>query len=126
MGPLACLMRSRGHAVQGSDRAFDQGKKEEVAGGFFVAGPAEGPAVAEACESAGTLVGYRPEIGLVHNISRDHDEVPGLRHQFSAFAKNCTRLFVNEECPEAVALGRQFKVTTYGTPPSADARLRVT
>src|SRR5882724_10331976 len=32
MGPLACLMRARGHAVQGSDRAFDQGKKEEAAG----------------------------------------------------------------------------------------------
>src|SRR2546427_3688509 len=98
----------------------------EGAGGFFVAGPAAGPAVAEACESDGTLVGYRPEIGLVHNISRDHDEVHGLRHQFSAFAKNCTRLFVNEECPEALALGRRFKATTYRTSPSADARLRVT
>ncbi|PYM90448.1 MAG: hypothetical protein DME04_22665 [Candidatus Rokuibacteriota bacterium] len=230
MGPLACLMRSRGHAVQGSDRAFDQGKKEEVAaplrrlgielgphdgsavtaainrfvysaaveadtpemraaralgidcvprpqllaevvncatpgiaiagtsgkstivgllgwllreasvpatvlggaalvgegaGGFFVAGPAEGPAVAEACESDGTLVGYRPEIGLVHNISRDHDEVHGLRHQFSAFAKNCSRLVINEECPEALALGRRFKAATYGTSPRADARLRI-
>ena len=31
MGPLACLMRARGHAVQGSDRAFDQGKKQEIA-----------------------------------------------------------------------------------------------
>jgi len=31
MGPLACLMRSRGHAVQGSDRAFDLGKKQEIA-----------------------------------------------------------------------------------------------
>jgi UDP-N-acetylmuramate--alanine ligase len=30
MGPLASLMRSRGHAVQGSDRAFDQGKKQEI------------------------------------------------------------------------------------------------
>src|SRR4030095_12376911 len=30
MGPLASLMRSRGHAVQGSDRAFDQGKKTEI------------------------------------------------------------------------------------------------
>src|SRR5206468_6424559 len=29
------------------------------AGGFFVAGPADGPAVAEACESDGTLIGYR-------------------------------------------------------------------
>ena len=31
MGPLACLMKARGHAVQGSDRAFDQGKKQEIA-----------------------------------------------------------------------------------------------
>src|SRR5262245_25297795 len=31
MGPLACLMRARGHQVQGSDRAFDQGKKQEIA-----------------------------------------------------------------------------------------------
>jgi len=31
MGPLACLMRARGHAVQGSDRAFDLGKKQEIA-----------------------------------------------------------------------------------------------
>src|SRR4030095_15933459 len=31
MGPLACLMRARGHVVQGSDRAFDQGKKQEIA-----------------------------------------------------------------------------------------------
>jgi len=31
MGPLACLMRTRGHAVQGSDRAFDLGKKQEIA-----------------------------------------------------------------------------------------------
>ena len=180
MGPLACLMRSRGHAVQGSDRAFDLGKKQDSAaplrrlgieivpqdgraitaainrlvysaaveadtpelraaralnipclprpqllaevleaaspsvaiagtsgkstivgmigwllreggvpatvlggadfagegvGGCFVGGPADGPAVAEACESDGTLVGYRPTIGVVHNVSRDHDEL---------------------------------------------------
>src|SRR5207249_10980871 len=76
--------------------------------------------------SAGRLVGSRPGMGLGHNIARDHDGVHGLRTQFSAFAQNCTRLFVNEECPEAVALGRRFKATTYGTPSSADARLRVT
>jgi UDP-N-acetylmuramate--alanine ligase len=231
MGPLACLMRARGHAVQGSDRAFDQGKKQEIAaqlrrlgvelaqqdgtavtaainrfvysaaveadtpelraaralgleclprpqllaevvntaapgvavagtsgkstivgmlgwllreggvratvlggadfvgegtGGCFVAGPAEGPAVAEACESDGTLVGYHPAIGVIHNVSRDHDELSALRPQFAAFARNCERLLVGADCPEAAALGRRFKAATYGVSQDADARLRVT
>jgi UDP-N-acetylmuramate--alanine ligase len=231
MGPLACLMKARGHAVQGSDRAFDQGKKQEIAahlrelgielapqdgkavtaaidrfvysaaveadtpelraaralglpclprpqllaevvntatpgvaisgtsgkstvvgmlgwllreggvratvlggadfvgegtGGCFVAGPAEGPAVAEACESDGTLVGYHPTIGVVHNISRDHDELSALRPQFTAFARNCEQLLVGADCPEAAALGRRFKAATYGVSQDADARLRVT
>jgi len=231
MGPLACLMRARGHAVQGSDRAFDLGKKQEIAaslrrlgielarqdgaavtaaidrfvysaavevdtpelraaralgtdclprpqllaevvntaspgvaiagtsgkstivgmigwllreggvqatvlggadfagegaGGCFVAGPAEGPAVAEACESDGTLVGYHPAIGLIHNVTRDHDELGALRPQFTAFARNCGRLLVGADCPEAIALGRRFKAAAYGVSPDADARLRVT
>jgi len=231
MGPLACLMKARGHAVQGSDRAFDQGKKQEIAaelsrlgielapqdgravtaaidrfvysaaveadtpelraaralgleclprpqllaevvntanpgvaisgtsgkstivgmlgwllreggikatvlggadfvaegsGGCFVAGPAEGPAVAEACESDGTLVGYRPTIGLIHNVSRDHDELSALRPQFTAFARNCSKLLVGADCPEAAALGQRFKAATYGVSQDADARLRVT
>jgi UDP-N-acetylmuramate--alanine ligase len=231
MGPLACLMRARGHAVQGSDRAFDQGKKQESVaplqklgielarhdgtavttaidrfvysaaveadtpelraarslgieclprpqllaevvnsaspgvaisgtsgkstivgmlgwvlregrvaatvlggadfvdagtGGCFMAGPAAGPAIAEACESDGTLVGYRPAIGLIHNVSRDHDELDALRPQFTAFARNCGRLLVNADCPEALALGRRFKAATYGIGPDADTRLRVT
>ena len=231
MGPLACLMRARGHAVQGSDRAFDLGKKQEIAeplrrlgialapqdgtavtaaidrfvysaaveadtpelraaralgiaclprpqllaevintastgvaiagtsgkstivgmigwllregglpatvlggadfagegaGGCFVAGPAEAPAIAEACESDGTLVGYHPAIGVIHNVSRDHDELGALRPQFTAFARNCGRLLVGADCPEAAALGRRFKGAAYGVSPDADARLRVT
>ncbi len=231
MGPLACLVQARGHVVQGSDRAFDQGKKQEIAaqlrrfgielapqdgkavtaaitrfvystaveadtpemraaralgleclprpqllaeivntatpgvaiagtsgkstivgmlgwllreggvratvlggadfvgegtGGCFVAGPAGGPAVAEACESDGTLVGYRPAIGVIHNVSRDHDELSALRPQFTAFARNCGQLLVGADCPEAAALGRRFKAATYGISQDADARLRVT
>src|SRR6184192_1720082 len=231
MNPLACLMRARGHEVQGSDRSFDQGKNREIAahlrrlaiqlaahdgtavtpaidrfvystaveadtpemraaralgldcvsrpqllaevvnaggpgiavsgtsgkstilgmvawllreggvpatvlggaalvgegtGGCFIAGPAEGPVVAEACESDGTLAGYRPEIGLVHNVSRDHAELPALRPQFAAFAENCGRLLVNGACPEAAALGRRFKASTYGVSPGVDTRLWVT
>jgi UDP-N-acetylmuramate--alanine ligase len=231
MGPLACLMRARGHQVQGSDRAFDQGRKQDIAaqlrrvgiglapqdgtaitaaidrlvysaaveadtpelrtgrtlgldcvprpqllaevvntavpgvaiagtsgkstivgmlgwilreggvkatvlggadfvgegaGGCFVAGPADGPAVAEACESDGTLVGYHPAIGLIHNVSRDHDELSALRPQFTAFARNCGRLLVGADCPEAAALGRRFKAATYGVAQDADAKLRIT
>src|SRR5262245_46630465 len=231
MGPLACLMRARGHQVQGSDRAFDQGKKQEIAaqlrrvgielaaqdgsaitagvdrlvysaaveadtpelragralglaclprpqllaevvntavpgvaiagtsgkstivgmlgwllreggvkatvlggaalvgegaGGCFVAGPADGPAVAEACESDGTLVGYHPTIGVIHNVSRDHDELSALRPQFTAFARNCGRLLVGADCPESAAIGRRFKGVTYGLASDADAKLRVT
>lgn len=228
MCPLACLVRARGHAVQGSDRSLDQGKHPELAerlrrlgvmlvphdgaavtpaldrfvhstaveadtpemraavaaglevvprprllaevvnggvpgvavsgtsgkstitgmvawlvrearvtatvlggaalagegsGGCVVAGPAGGPVVAEACESDGTLVGYRPALGLVHNVSRDHGELPALREQFAAFAARCGRLLVNARCPEAAALGRGPKTLTYGVDPGADVPL---
>jgi UDP-N-acetylmuramate--alanine ligase len=38
MNPLAQLLRARGHEVQGSDRAFDQGRAEAVAGRLRAAG----------------------------------------------------------------------------------------
>src|SRR5438876_12139486 len=230
MNPLACLMRARGHEVQGSDRSFDQGKNREIAahlrrlaiqlaahdgtavtpaidrfvystaveadtpemraaralgldcvsrpqllaevvnaggpgvavagtsgkstivgmvawllresgvpatvlggaalaesgaGGCFVAGPADGPVVVEACESDGTLVGYRPTVGLVHNISRDQAELESLRAQFASFAGNCERLLINAHCPEATALGRRVKAFSYGVAADADAPLAV-
>jgi UDP-N-acetylmuramate--alanine ligase len=230
MNPLAHLVRSRGHAVQGSDRSFDQGKNEDVlaclqqagivikpqdgsavtpdierfvfstaveadtpemvaaralgielvprpallaeivsagqpgvavagtsgkstitgmlawilrdagrpatvvggaalvgegSGGCFVAGPVGGPVVAEACESDGTLVGYRPALGLVHNISRDHDEVVALRTQFAAFADHSAQLLLNAGCPEAAALTRGRAALTYGAVDGAKAQLIV-
>src|SRR6266849_61114 len=67
----------------------------EGSGGCFAAGAAEGPVIAEACESDGTLVGYRPAIGLIHNISRDHGEVDALRLQFAAFADYSERVLIN-------------------------------
>ena len=49
MNPLAQLMRARGHAVQGSDRSFDQGKNLDVAGRLtelgIVVKPQDGSAV---------------------------------------------------------------------------------
>src|SRR5439155_5715911 len=119
MNPLACLMRARGHEVQGSDRSFDQGKNREIAAHLR-------RLAIQLAAHDGTLVGYRPAIGLVHNVSRDHAELDALRPQFSAFAESCGRLLVNAACPEAAALGRRFKASTYGVSPGADTRLRVT
>jgi UDP-N-acetylmuramate--alanine ligase len=222
MNPLAHLMRSRGHAVQGSDRSFDQGKNGDVrarleaagaavtpdierfvfstaveadtpemvaaralgielvprpallaeivnagrpgvaiagtsgkstitgmlawilrdagapatvvggaalvgegSGGCFTVGPGDGPVVVEACESDGTLVGYRPGIGLVHNISRDHAEVSALRPQFAAFADHSARLLLNAGCPEAAALADGRAALTYGAVDGGKAQLTV-
>ncbi len=226
MSPLARLMRARGHAVQGSDRAFDAGKNREAAdtlraagvelvphdgsgitgvidhfvfstaveaetpemraararglamlarpallaelvdtgrpgvavsgtsgkstitgmvawlaresgavasviggaalvgeggGGCLVPGPGDGAVAAEACESDGTLVGYHPALGLIHNVSRDHGELDWVRAQFATFAAQCGRLWVNARCAEASALGRRAGALSYGVGAGADA-----
>jgi len=92
-------------------------------GGLLVPGPGGGAVVAEACESDGTLVGYRPAIGIVHNITRDHAELPSLRAQFRRFARQCRRLFVNAGCPEASALGREVGAVPYRVDEDGVARL---
>src|SRR6185503_11272165 len=51
----------------------------EGVSGCFLAGPDAAPVAAEACESDGTLTGYAPALGVIHNISRDHGEVDALR-----------------------------------------------
>ena len=123
VGMVAWLLRESGTpaTVLGGAALADTGS-----GGCFAAGPADGPVVAEACESDGTLVGYRPTLGLVHNISRDHAELDSLRAQFGAFAANCQQVLVNVRCPEATALGQRVKAVTYGVGAGADAALTVT
>jgi len=93
--------------------------------GCFLPGPAGGPVVAEACESDGTLGGYRPAIGLIHNVSRDHGELETLRPQFAAFAHNAERLFVNADCPVAASFGPDVGASSYGASSAADIRLEV-
>src|SRR5207237_11991 len=147
MNPLARLMRAWGHDVQGSDRAFDQGKQRDLAatltalgirlvpqdGRAVVAGldrfvystavEAETPEVLAACESDGTLVGYRPRIGVILNVSRDHDELEALRRQFTTFAERCETLLVNAASAEARAIGAPLGARTFGSTSDADFRL---
>ncbi len=97
----------------------------EGVAGCFRAGPETGPVIAEACESDGTLTGYHPSVGVVHNISRDHGEVWAIREQFATFAAGCRRLLVNVGCTEAASLRRSANIVTYGIAPGADIRLEV-
>ena len=94
--------------------------------GWFAVGPQGGIVVAEACESDGTLVGYRPAIGVIHNITRDHGEMEGLRRQFSTYAAQSSVLLVNSRCAESVAVAvGHSRVRTYGTGPHADYPLEI-
>jgi UDP-N-acetylmuramate--alanine ligase len=121
-GMLAWLLREGGRPATVLGGA---GLVGDAPGGCFVAGPERGPVVAEACESDGTLVGYRAGLALVHNISRDHGEVEALRPQFTTFMAQAGRVLVNAACPESLALGRGFKATTYGVGVEADAPLEI-
>ena len=91
--------------------------------GCFAVGPKDGPVVAEACESDGTLVGYHPGVGVILNVSRDHAELDALREQFATFAKQCQTLWVNAASAEAQALGAEVGARRFGTADDADARL---
>ena len=97
----------------------------EGVSGCFAAGPAGGPVVAEACESDGTLVGYHPAIGVILNVSRDHDELDALRRQFAAFAAQCRTLLVNAASAEALALGAAAGARAFGRAAGADFRLEI-
>src|SRR3989440_10752635 len=68
-GIVAWLARESGTAAAVIGGAALVG---EGGGGCLGSGRDGGAVAAEADESDGTLVGYRPALGLIHNISRDH------------------------------------------------------
>ena len=50
--------------------------------------------IIEADESDGSIVQYTPEVGLLLNVDKDHQETDELMHLFGTFKKNTTGLFV--------------------------------
>ncbi len=50
--------------------------------------------IIEADESDGSVVQYKPEIGLVLNIDKDHQEIDELMNLFSTFKSNTKSLFI--------------------------------
>ena len=55
--------------------------------------------VVEADESDGSLINYKPQIGVITNISKDHMTLDELYKLFSKFAENSQRLILNLDCP---------------------------
>lgn len=50
--------------------------------------------VIEADESDGSIVQYHPEVGLLLNIDKDHQEIDELMHIFGVFKDNTKELFI--------------------------------
>jgi UDP-N-acetylmuramate--alanine ligase len=57
--------------------------------------------VIEADESDGSIVQYKPEIGLLLNIDKDHKEIEALLDIFKIFKENSKRFVVNQSHPLA-------------------------
>ncbi len=68
----------------------------------------------ETDESDGSIVKFRPRVGVITNISKDHKELGELRQLFQAFAGSTTdTLIVNGDDREIRALGIS-KAITFG------------
>lgn len=52
--------------------------------------------VIEADESDGSIVQYKPEIGLLLNVDKDHQEIDELMRIFDIFKQNSKRFIVNQ------------------------------
>ena len=62
--------------------------------------------VIEADESDGSIVQYKPEIGLVLNVDKDHKEIDVLMEVFTRFRENSRRFIVNQSHPLARQLSQ--------------------
>src|SRR6188508_745002 len=65
--------------------------------------------VIEADESDGSIVYYKPEIGLLLNVDKDHKEIDSLMEIFSTFKNNSKKFVVNQSHPLARKLSVDIK-----------------
>lgn len=65
--------------------------------------------VIEADESDGSIVQYEPEIGLLLNIDKDHQEIDELMSIFTTFKNNSSKFIVNQSNALAKQLSQNSK-----------------
>lgn len=64
--------------------------------------------IAEADESDGTLPLYKPDTGLLLNISSDHFEADKIRKHFTSFCYNSKKCLVHNSCASSVCCGTPY------------------
>ena len=72
--------------------------------------------VIEADESDGSIVQYKPEIGLVLNVDKDHKELDVLMDIFTTFKNNSKTFVVNQTHPLAKKLSQEIQQDFSTTP----------
>src|SRR5207344_1635117 len=60
-------------------------------------------------ESDGSIVYYKPEIGLLLNVDKDHKEIDSLMEIFTTFKNNSKKFVVNRSHPLARKLSVDIK-----------------
>jgi UDP-N-acetylmuramate--alanine ligase len=65
--------------------------------------------VIEADESDGSLVQYKPEIGILLNADKDHKEMDALMEIFSTFKNNSKKFIVNQAHPLTRRLSQDIR-----------------
>ena len=65
--------------------------------------------VIEADESDGSIIYYKPEIGLLLNVDKDHKEIDVLMEIFTIFKNNSKKFVVNQSHSLARKLSRDIK-----------------
>jgi len=65
--------------------------------------------VIEADESDGSIIHYKPEIGLLLNIDKDHKEIDALMEIFTVFKNNSKKFVVNQSHSLAKKLSQEIK-----------------
>ena len=65
--------------------------------------------VIEADESDGSIVHYKPEIGLLLNVDKDHKEIDSLMEIFTTFKNNSKKFVVNQSHLLAKKLSQDIK-----------------
>ncbi len=71
--------------------------------------------VIEADESDGSLVYYRPKVGVITNVTKDHKPMSELKTLFSTFAESSQTLVVGADCPVAAGINpKAGEAVTFG------------
>ena len=76
--------------------------------------------VVEADESDGSIRNYHPFIGIINNISHDHEPLEVLMEYFQTFANHCQTLIVNTDCPNTNKIKHPHKISFGINNPHAD------